>query len=240
MTQFLIEDIIAVINKWPSAPPPVEPGVYLYAATDFRGPVLRITESVSDLAQRGFDNRVSSWLVVGDYSATGFVGKNFTGDRATLWSGTSSDNVGKRWIGFGTPGFVIVKKGLISNSMSSVGIGTAAVNKFDNPLYWPRGAWISSAGTAGGTLSWRFAADHTYRFNIISGNSAATRIGHWGQSGDQYGFRKLLHTYNNSVTTNSGQGPYPNESYPYRLSSDGRALDVLVSGIWTRYEFKPE
>lgn len=56
-----------------------EPGVYLYAEPDFIGTCLRLIADAPDLRQYGFDDRVSSVRMQGDFKATLYSDPAFTG-----------------------------------------------------------------------------------------------------------------------------------------------------------------
>ncbi len=237
--RFALEDVLA--SGSPGTVPAV-PGVYLYALTNFRGESRHLTQSVPDLAALDFSERVSSWAVVGDYSATGFVEKDYAGARSTLWADSRSDDMRKRYLGVGTPGWILVDTGLVNNTMSSIGIGSGSLNAFDNPLYWPRGAWVDSAGTAGGTTSWRFHPDRSYLHLQVLGSQSSRRTGKWRLAEGPYGLANLLVTYESTVESPVGQpaGSYPAEAYPYRWEDDGRVLAVNMGVGYTRYTFVPE
>jgi len=212
------------------------PGVHLYEHINFEGQVLHITSDVPDLSVHGFDETVSSWQVVGDFSATGFEHVAFGGGRTHLPADSACRDM-EPWASgpFGVRGC----RGDIRNDMmSSVGVGTAALNIYKSPLYWPKKDWIYSTGSAGATYGFHFFPDNTYRLNELGAIASATTRGTWFTFDRLSGVgQPTIGTRNNTTVTTASPLPVPapDVDYRYQFQPGGQAVDILFRGSWLTF-----
>ena len=192
------------------------PGVYLYEHIDFGGEVLHITADVPHLGQQfgqHWNDRVSSWQVVGDYSVVGFEHVNFTGGRSYLPSGGACTNM--RPLSLGAAGAHGCMGQVRNDIMSSVGVGTAAFNKYLEPLCWPKNEWLNTAG--GVTYGFQFSPDHTYRLIEVGDAVGVITRGTWHTVDNPWaGLLPHIVTRNNTTVTSGSALPVPAPDAIYR------------------------
>lgn len=227
------------------------PGVYLYEHINFQGRVRRFTTSQPFLSLFNFNKIVSSWRIVGDYSATVFTGVAFTGRRSTL--GFLND--------FGIPGsalecsdmrqtplpFGVAPRpgcyGEVRNDeASSIGIGASRGNMFASPLYWPKGTWALNAGTQGGISVWAFSPDGKYELSIVTPNTRSLLRGRWANiEPDPFLIKpRALALYNTFEHASGAPVKVSDTSYPYRVYENNvRILELKIYSKWTSYAFRP-
>jgi hypothetical protein len=212
------------------------PGVYLYEHINFEGEVRHVTQDVPNLGE-WWNDRVSSWRVVGDYSVVGFEHAGFVGGRSYLPSGGACTDMEPFSTGVITRGC----RGEVRNDMmSSVGVGTAAFNRYLEPLCWPKTDWIYTTGTAGATYGFHFYPDYTYRLNELSIIGSVTTTGTWRATVfDPWipVFAQNIVTRNNTsvVAGNPLPVPAPDADYRYRFQGGGNVVEILFRGTWLAF-----
>ncbi|HET9648168.1 MAG TPA: beta/gamma crystallin-related protein [Microlunatus sp.] len=160
-------------------------GVYLYEHVDYGGRWIRLTQSTPDLRAVGFNDICSSVRIVGPYRATFYEHVDYHGTRSTLaTAGSSSDHTGCSDIGRPfqrTSGFYVYAwcpwecgspAEVANDSISSVFITSTLSYERSSRLVHPAGLW--SAAVAGApSAGWRFFADGTCRFLLITSSSVS-------------------------------------------------------------------
>lgn len=213
-----------------------DPGVFIYEHVNFEGRFIHVTQSEQWLLTRNFNNIASSWCVNGDYSATLFDGPFFTGKRSFLMAGASCPDLSKGYSPLGVSGGC---SGEVRNdAASSVGIGTAKLNDYASPFYWPKGSWRDKDAVAANT--WIFGPDHTYvrKTRAFAAGNAFDVWGNWWERGF-HPWSDIV-TRNNKIRWLSGlEENYPNEDHRFRWEKGYQTIHIQMGTLLIPFHYDP-
>jgi hypothetical protein len=232
---------------------PTDPGVYLYEHIDYQGRVLRLTDSHPYLPALGFNNMLSSWRIVGDYSATVFTWYGYIGRRSTLGLRNNLGLPGGTMecpdlrlnppSGIGITGNIGCFGEVKNDEASSIGVGTASFNRYASQLFWPPCTWAYNAGTMAGISVWAFGADGTYELSTITPANRSLLRGRWRNLEPDFAFlrpRSLL-LYQSFEYATGNPVRVADQAFAYQIISDNTTvLRVRFNPpIWTEFEVRP-
>ena len=235
-------------------------GLHLYEHADFCGRWLYLNTTELNLVNRGFNDILSSFRIVGPYRVTFFEDINLVGRRSTA-VGLDVKNIADMqpytwqptpplWIEAlvnlppPPPEWSLASPRDIGNDQaSSVAITTLDRYDYSSRLVWPQGEWSMAVPGGESPSMWKFLPDGSYSWAAYAEGVFIFIGGNYRLVGDE------IVTFNNNIKdiNNKVLSPAADATYAYRYTADGNAIDVTQEFInnlgftlrqnWGRYGF---